>query len=274
MEEFYVVTGAGPVGWTVAEQLALAGNQVRVLTRSGSGPDLPNIERIRADASDTEQMTRLISRSSAVFHCIHGSSYTHKAWQSELPRAEKVVLEAAGQTDAVVVFPESLYSYSRPDQAMTENSPRAAAGGKRGVRTELLAQRRDSDTPTLSVVAAMITAAGRTDVWNSVLHAPTAAAPTFRTLVKELSRAAGVQDVPVRPIPGWLVRTLGAVPGDMRELAEMLYQFEQPFVMDSSTSEDLLGLRPTPLAEGAAATAAWWREGEPKKPVPATKIVQ
>ncbi len=32
----HVVTGAGPVGWTIAEQLADAGHEVRVLTRSGS----------------------------------------------------------------------------------------------------------------------------------------------------------------------------------------------------------------------------------------------
>lgn len=41
----YVVTGAGPVGWTVAEQLAAAGRRVRILTRSGSGPDHPLIEK-------------------------------------------------------------------------------------------------------------------------------------------------------------------------------------------------------------------------------------
>lgn len=44
----------------------------------------------------------------------------------------------------------------------------------------------------------------------------------------------------------------------MRELAELLYQFEHPFVMDSAASEAAFGLRPTPLPE-AAATVAWWR---------------
>ncbi|BAS11371.1 hypothetical protein AHiyo4_47930 [Arthrobacter sp. Hiyo4] len=45
----------------------------------------------------------------------------------------------------------------------------------------------------------------------------------------------------------------------MRELAELLYQFEQPFVMDTAASEAAFGLRPTPLPEAAAATVAWWR---------------
>ena len=48
----FVVTGAGPVGWTVAEQLAAAGHRVRVLTRSGSGPDHPRVDKGAVDVSD------------------------------------------------------------------------------------------------------------------------------------------------------------------------------------------------------------------------------
>jgi hypothetical protein len=33
-------------------------------------------------------------------------------------------------------------------------------------------------------------------------------------------------------------------------------------VLDSSRSERVLGLAPTPLAEAAAATVAWWRARE------------
>ena len=40
----------------------------------------------------------------------------------------------------------------------------------------------------------------------------------------------------------------------------MAYQFDNPLVMDSRRSESLLGLSPTPLADGARATVDWWRE--------------
>ena len=53
----------------------------------------------------------------------------------------------------MVVFPESLYSYGPVDGPMTEDLPRAATGGKLGVRTDLLAQRAASATPTISVAA-------------------------------------------------------------------------------------------------------------------------
>lgn len=47
----------------------------------------------------------------------------------------------------------------------------------------------------------------------------------------------------------------------MRELAETLYQFQRPFVMESAASQAALGLTPTPLHEAAAATVAWWGDG-------------
>jgi nucleoside-diphosphate-sugar epimerase len=258
MSKTFVVTGAGPVGWTVAGQLAGSGHGVRILTRSGSGPTHP-------------------------------------------------LVEAAQEAGAVVVFPESLYSYSEPHRVMTESSPRSATGGKRGLRTELLQARDASTSPTVSVAAgdffgprvrmahggerivvpilagrnvsvvgsarqphsftyvadlarAMITAAGMPSAWNSVWHAPTGPAITQRELAHAFAAAAGQPEPKVRALPGWVLRAGGIFSTDARELAETLYQFEKPFVMDSSLSEATLGLAPTPLPEAAAATVEWWRQ--------------
>ena len=306
VSELHVVTGAGPVGWTVAEQLAERGHRVRVLTRSGSGPEHALVERVAADARNSAKLGHVMSGATAVYHCIHGSAYRASAWQAELPGAEQAVLAAAGEAGAVVVFPESLYSYSEPDSVMTEDAPRAARGGKRGIRTELLSARAESETDTVSVVAAdffgprvrtahagermvpallagrklsvigstkqphsftyvpdlaaaMIRAAGNPSAWNKVWHAPTGPAVTQRDLAAAFADAAGVKAPSVGVLPGWLLRTAGAFSGDARELAEMLYQFEKPFIMDSAASEAALGLQPTPLPVAAAATVAWWR---------------
>lgn len=302
----YVVTGAGPVGWTVAEQLAAAGHRVRVLTRSGSGPDHPRVEREPVDVSDPAQLGGLFRGARAVFHCIHGSQYSARAWAEELPRAEAAVLAAAGGAGAVVVFPESLYSYSAPDRPMTEEGPREARGGKRGVRTELLEARAASATDTASVVAsdffgprvrtshagermvkpvlagrslmvignaglphsftyvpdlaaAMIRAAQDPALWNRVWHAPTGPALSQRKMAEAFAAAAGARTPRVAGIPGWALRMMAAFSPGVRELAETLYQFEHPFVMDSRASEAAMGLRPTPLNEAAAATVDWWR---------------
>lgn len=306
----YVVTGAGPIGWTIAEQLALRGEQVRILTRSGSGPDHPLVEKLRVDVSDPAQLGQAFDGAAAVFHCIHGSAYRAKTWAAELPEAEQVVMDAAAEAGAVVVFPESLYSYSEPDKTITENSPREAIGGKRGIRTALLKARQAHRANTVSVVAgdyfgprarlahagermvplilkgkavqvlgsasqphsftyvpdlaaAMIVAAQKPELWNSVLHAPTGPAMTMREIAGSFARTAGVPEPKLSVVPGWLLRTLGLVSTDMRELAEMLYQFERPFVMDSKASQAKLGLEPTPLPDATAATVAWWQDQEP-----------
>lgn len=150
MSALHVVTGAGPVGYTVAQQLAEQGHTVRILTRSGSGPVHPLVERRRLDVRDETAVRGAVDGAQAVFHCIH-AAYTATAWRAELPAAEQVVLRAA--RDAVVVFPESLYSYTDTHAPMTEDGPRTASGGKRGVRTVLLDARAASATPTVSVVA-------------------------------------------------------------------------------------------------------------------------
>ncbi|MBC2933789.1 NAD-dependent epimerase/dehydratase family protein [Nocardioides sp. zg-1228] len=153
MSTVHVVTGAGPVGSTVALQLADAGQRVRLLTRSGSGPVHPLVERHRVDVSRPEELGDAFAGAVAVHHCIHGSAYDARVWRAELLRAERVVLEAAGRVGAVVVFPESLYAYGPVTEVITEVTPRTARTGKLGVRTELLAQRDASPTPTVSVAA-------------------------------------------------------------------------------------------------------------------------
>jgi hypothetical protein len=105
----------------------------------------------------------------------------------------------------------------------------------------------------------MIHAAGTPSLWNKVWHAPTGPAVSQRQLAGAFTEVGGVQAPRMGAVPGWALRAMGVFSKDVRELAEMLYQFEQPFVMDSAATQAAFGLRPTPLAEAAAATVAWWR---------------
>jgi len=300
----YLVTGAGPVGSTVALQLAEAGHTVALASRSGSGPEHPGIRRTRLDATDAGRLAEAAAGAEAIFHCVH-AAYSAEAWSRALPQAEAAVLAEASRNGIPAVFPESLYSYSEPGKVMREDSPRRASGGKRGIRTALLDAREASAATTVSIVAsdyygplaanahagarmleavfagkrlaavgnpdlphsftylpdlaaAMVRAAQRPEAWNRVLHAPTAPPATQRAMAGGYARAAGLPSPRVAGIPGWALRALGAANRQMRELAEMAYQFDAPFVMDSTRSEAALGLAPTPLEEGLAATVAWW----------------
>jgi nucleoside-diphosphate-sugar epimerase len=48
------------------------------------------------------------------------------------------------------------------------------------------------------------------------------------------------------------------IPG-ARETVEMMYEFEKPFVVDSSKFERAFGVKATPLADAIVATVAWYR---------------
>lgn len=48
------------------------------------------------------------------------------------------------------------------------------------------------------------------------------------------------------------------IPG-ARETVEMMYEFEKPFVVDSSQFERTFGVQATPIAEAIKATVAWYR---------------
>ena len=49
------------------------------------------------------------------------------------------------------------------------------------------------------------------------------------------------------------------IPG-ARESVEMLYEFEKPFVVDSSRFERAFGMKATPIADAVKATMAWYRQ--------------
>lgn len=93
-----------------------------------------------------------------------------------------------------------------------------------------------------------------------VWHVPTAPPRSAREMVDLLAAAAGVPVPRLRRAPSALLRAAGLVSRDLREVVRVLYQWERPFVIDSSAAQSELGLLPTPPAEAAAATVAWWRE--------------
>ena len=56
-------------------------------------------------------------------------------------------------------------------------------------------------------------------------------------------------DVPVpkmRTLGAGMLRTVGLFNPTVRELVEMLYEFDRPFIMDSSAAQQTFGLAPTP----------------------------
>jgi nucleoside-diphosphate-sugar epimerase len=84
---------------------------------------------------------------------------------------------------------------------------------------------------------------------------------TTRQLVDIAYRLAGQPRSRLRRLPPVLLRTLGLVNPTMRELVEMQYQFEEPFVVDSSKITNKLGVEATPVEMALTDTLREYRHG-------------
>ena len=83
---------------------------------------------------------------------------------------------------------------------------------------------------------------------------------TTRQLVDLVFRQAGRPRGRLRRLPPVVLRALGLADPTMRELVEMQYQFEEPFVVDSSRIAGKLGVPATPLEQALADTLRSYRD--------------
>jgi nucleoside-diphosphate-sugar epimerase len=93
---------------------------------------------------------------------------------------------------------------------------------------------------------------------GQVWHLPGPQTVTTRALLDLVATEVG-HPVAVRNVPKLAVRALGLVNPRMRELAEMSYEFEAPFVLDTTKYTTVFGAAVTPLATAVAQTVAWYQ---------------
>ncbi|MFG2065533.1 NAD-dependent epimerase/dehydratase family protein [Micromonospora tulbaghiae] len=132
----HVIVGAGPVGTATARLLAERGERVRVVTRRGTGPEHPAIERVAADAADADRLTALSEGADALYNCANPEYHT---WPTDWPPLAAALLTAAERSGAVLTTVGNLYGYGPVDAPMTEATPLAATGVKGRVRNRMWA---------------------------------------------------------------------------------------------------------------------------------------
>ncbi len=93
---------------------------------------------------------------------------------------------------------------------------------------------------------------------GQVWHLPGPKTVTTRALLALVADAVG-HPVKFRIVPNFAVRALGMVNPMMRGLAEMSYEFEQPFVLDAAKYESTFSTPTTPLGTAVRDTIAWYR---------------
>lgn len=297
----HLVVGSGAIGSAVATLLATRGEAVTLATRSGSGPDLPGIDRVRVDAAEANPLAALAEGASAIYNCVNP---LYHRWARDWPPIASALLAAAERSGAVLATVSNLYAYGPVSGPMTEDLPLRAPGTKGRVRAHMYADAlaahqagrirmtevRGSDyvgpgasshlgdrvvprvlagkkvsvlgsadqphtwTYTQDMARTLVVAAGDEHAWGRAWHVPSNPARTQREAIDDIARVAGVHRVPVGTVPNAVLRGLGLMNPTMRELQETRYQFEAPFVMDSSNAEQALGIRPTPWDDVLADT--------------------
>jgi nucleoside-diphosphate-sugar epimerase len=289
----HIVIGAGPIGTATALLLADRGDEVALVTRSGSGPTHPAITLTPADAASAATMAEVAGGAVAIYNCANPA---YNRWPTDWPPIAQALLSAAESSGAVLVTVSNLYGYGPVSGPMTENLPLAAKGPKGKVRAQMwrdalsaheagrvrTTEVRGSDylgpdvqghlgdrvvpkllagkdvtvmksadslhswTATSDVARLLVTVALDERAWGKPWHVPSNQPRTQREVVGDLCRVAGVRPVAVKEYPPLLIRAMGLFNPVMRELPEVAYQLEDPFVLDSTAAEHTLGLAPTP----------------------------
>lgn len=163
----HLIVGSGPVGSQVAKLLADEGERVRVVTRSGSGPEHPLIERVAADASDARRLTELAVGAEVLYNCAN-PKYTQ--WEKLWFPMNDAMIAAAKAAGAVYAITGNLYGYGpQPDGRMTESTPLAASGRKGKVRNRMWQDALSSGVRTVEARGSDYLGPGSAGVFSAVI---------------------------------------------------------------------------------------------------------
>ncbi|MBL1076988.1 NAD-dependent epimerase/dehydratase family protein [Nocardia sp. 2] len=166
----HVIAGAGSTGGRAALLLAERGEQVRLLSRGGGGPEHRLIERVRADVTDADRLTEL-TRGAATL--INTAWAPYDRWPTEFPPLAAAVLSAAERTGAGYVALSNTYGYGLVDGPMSESTPLAPFSVKGAVRARMwldaLAAHEAGRVRATEVRASAFLGAGAGSVYNLVV---------------------------------------------------------------------------------------------------------
>jgi len=111
---------------------------------------------------------------------------------------------------------------------------------------------------------ALIILGQRDEADGQAWHVPNdAPRVTQREMVKMIAAEMGIEPK-FSAMGKGMMRFGGLFVPEARETVEMMYEFEQPFIVDSSKFEKILGMQATPMQEAIKETVAWYK-GHPQK---------
>lgn len=245
--ELHVLFGSGQVGAQLAQLLLDAGKRVRVAKRSAGGVP-PGAEAMLGDAADAAFCVQAAQGAAAVYHCMN-PPYDARRWAELLPRYMENLIAAAGRAS----------DYFGPGGTLTHiGDPfwRPALAGK---TVRVLADPDAIHTYHYipDVAAGLLTlGCADADAYGRPWMLPCAPAGTLRDLVARFSSRLG-REIKLAEAPRWLLQSIGLFVPLVREVNEMKYQWDEPFVINDRQFRERFGRGATDPDAAAAATVAW-----------------
>jgi nucleoside-diphosphate-sugar epimerase/quercetin dioxygenase-like cupin family protein len=133
-QQMDVIFGFGQVGQALARELTGRGRNVRVVSRSGSGPVIAGVDHVTGDATSPAFCRAVCTGASVVYFCLNAA---YNRWAEELPPLQAAVLAGAEAASSKLVVLENLYLYGPHDGPLTESLPHAATERKGVVRAKM-----------------------------------------------------------------------------------------------------------------------------------------
>ncbi|MGA5036784.1 NAD-dependent epimerase [Streptomyces capoamus] len=285
----HVIVGRGAAASRTALLLAGDGERVRMISRTGGGPDHPLIDKVAADATDTDRLTGLTEGADTLFTT---AAPPYHLWPERFPALSASLLATARRTGVAYVMLGNLYGYGPVGGPLTPDLPLTATGRKGRTRARIWEEAAASGVKVTEVRAAQFYGAGAVSVFSlmvqrqvmegrlvlvpqelDVPHSYSAIGDTARTLVAASrdERAYGrawhvpTATLSVRELAGRLAGLAGAPRPRVEEMTErdltllaftepfwaelheVLTKPGQPFVVDFSDTEKILGVGATPV---------------------------
>lgn len=135
---FTILGSGGAIGTPLQAELAAAGHNVRLVSRTAHAGGAPaaRTEVLAADLSSAGDAIKAIAGSKVAF-LVAGLKYDVNVWKELWPRIMRNTIEAAKRAKTKLVFFDNVYMYGKVDGPMTEETPFRPASRKGEVRAQI-----------------------------------------------------------------------------------------------------------------------------------------
>lgn len=297
-QELHVVLGAGQVGPQVAELLRERGHHVRIGRRTKAPARIAGIETVSLDVRDADAVAEIARGASVVYNCVNPLYTEWPAMIMPMARgitdgcrragAKLVALDnlymygdTSRMNESSLIGPVSKKGALRAEAGKVLLDAGATIGRaadffgpeahltllgehfwKRVLAGKSAQVFGDPDQvhaySYAPDVASALVALGSRSKTEGVWMLPVLPAESTRAVIGRFARALD-RDIAVGTVPTWFLRGAGVFAPMLRELAEMTYQWQQPYVVDDAKFRNAFGMTPTPWDDAVAATVRWAR---------------